>query len=97
MLIFIECALDQVSNEVLLRLCNSFYDPSACPKYVSLHFRCALGLEKGSHKTIRVVFDTTLRVCGTTVRVLMPLLFLAHCAKFGLGLGLGNMIITARA
>ena len=35
----------------------------------------------------RVVFDTTLMACGTTVRVLMPLQFL-DSIRLGLGLGL---------
>ena len=35
----------------------------------------------------RVIFVTTLRACGTTIRVLMPLLFLAFSIRFGLGLG----------
>ena len=33
------------------------------------------------------MFDTTLRACGTTVRVLMPMLFLACSIRLGLGLG----------
>ena len=39
----------------------------------TLRFGYALGLEKGLYNPNRVVFDTTLRACGTTVRVLMPL------------------------
>ena len=45
-----------------------------------------LTLEKGLYNPNRVVFDTTLKECGTTVRVLMPLLFLAHSIRLGLGL-----------
>ena len=39
------------------------------------------------HNPNRIVFDTTLRVCGTSVRVLMPLLCLAHYVRFGSVLG----------
>ena len=42
----------------------------------------------GKYNPIRVVFDTTLRACGTLVRILMPLLFFVHSISSGLGLGL---------
>ena len=38
------------------------------------------------HNPNRVVFHTTLRACGTTVRVLMPLQFL-DSIRLGLGFG----------
>ena len=49
-------------------------------------FGYALGLEKGLHNHDRVVFDTTLKACDITVRVMMPLLFFAHFLRFRLGL-----------
>ena len=42
-------------------------------RVVDLRFGHTLGVEKGSYKTNRAVIATTLRACGTTVRVLMPL------------------------
>ena len=41
---------------------------------------------------IRVVFNTNLMACGTTIRVLMPILCLAHSIRLGLGLGLGLVL-----
>ena len=49
---------------------------------------CVLVLEKGLFNPNMVVFDTTLRACGITVRGFMPLLFLAHYVMLVLGLGL---------
>jgi hypothetical protein len=71
--IFVIYTLEFVSNTTLLGLYNPFSNPNAYPKRVSLRFGYALGLEKGLYNPNRVVFDTTLRACGTTVRVLMPL------------------------
>ena len=48
---------------------------------------CVLVLEKGLCNPNMVVFDTTLRACGRTVRGFMPLLFLAHYVMLVLGLG----------
>ena len=41
------------------------------------------------HNPIRVAFNTNLGVCGTTLRDLISLLFLAHSIRLGLGVGLG--------
>ena len=46
-------------------------------------------IEKGLCNPNRVVFHTTVRACGTTIRVLMPLLFLVSSIRLMLGLGLG--------
>ena len=76
-----------MSSTTLLGFHNPFSNPAARPKSISFHFGYAVGLEKGLYKNNKVVFGTTLRECGTTVRVLMTILFLAHHIRFGLGLG----------
>ena len=76
-----------MSDITILGLFNPFSNPTAYPKRISLRFGYALALEKGLHNPNRVIFDTNLRAYGTTVRVLMPLLFLAHPIRLGLGLG----------
>ena len=59
--------LESVSNTTIVGFYNPFSNPNAC--YLSIMIT-----EKGLCNPNVVMFDTTLRAFGITVRVLIPLL-----------------------
>ena len=84
--ILFACTLESVEG------CTTLSLTLMCTQRVSfLRFGYALGLEKGSQNPNVVAITTTLRACGTTVRILKPLFFLAFTIRFSLELGKHNI------